>query len=141
MGGSGASLGDSGAVVEDPVLERAVTGRIVGSFLIDRGDDGVDLGERGVRGLSVDSGFKASALFDAGFCRPSLSSVVAVRSKFGTLFGFEGILGDVHTAERITEMKWSRLPPPKRIYCSVRCRLGCPRERKQKAFSLPMGGV
>lgn len=80
----------SGAVVEDPALEREVTGRIVNSFLIDRGDDGEDLGERGVRGLSDVSGFKASALFDAGFCIPLLK-VAVVRSKSGTLLDFEGI--------------------------------------------------
>jgi hypothetical protein len=85
-------------VVAEPFLERDVTGRIVGSFLIDRGDDGVDFGERGVIGLSVDSGFKASALFDAGFCRPLLNVVVA-RSKVGTLFDFEGILNDFQSAQ------------------------------------------
>lgn len=80
VGGS-ISFGESGPFVE-PVLDREVTGRIVGSSLIDRGDDGEDLGERGARGLNVDSGFRASALFDAGFEMPLLNEVV-LRSRFG----------------------------------------------------------
>lgn len=101
VGGSGSSLGESGAVVEDPLLERDVTGRIVESFLIERGEDGVDLGERGVRGLSDDSGFNASALFDAGFCMPLLNVVVA-RSRFGSLFDFEGIFMSLVGAAELT---------------------------------------
>jgi hypothetical protein len=81
VGGS-TSIGESGPFVE-PVLDREMTGRIVGSSLIDRGDDGEDLGEQGVRELNVDSGFKASALFDAGFEMPLLNDV-ALRSRAGS---------------------------------------------------------
>jgi hypothetical protein len=91
VAGSGVWLGDSGVVMVASVLELLPTGRIVEPLVIDIGDDGEDLGDRGERGLSDASGFKPSAFCDSEF-HWSLFDLAAVRSKFGTLFCLEGIL-------------------------------------------------
>jgi hypothetical protein len=91
VAGSSWSFGEGGATKENSVLDRLVTGRIVEPLAKDNGEFGDDFGDRGVKGLRVDSGFKASALCEAGFFNARLKLDV-VSSKFGTLACLDGIL-------------------------------------------------
>lgn len=78
-------------VVKDvSVLDRLATGRIVAPLGKDSGDVGDDFGERGLKEFGLGSGFKASALCEAGFVMVLEREVAS--SRLGRSLGFDGML-------------------------------------------------
>lgn len=91
VGGSSPAWGEDARDVS--VLDRLATGRIVAPLGKDSGDVGDDLGERGLRVLGLGSGFKASALCEAGLVIVLERDVAS--SRLGRSLGLDGMLWGV----------------------------------------------